>query len=87
MAGEVRSFKQPKRRVIYFGRDEAGTDNFVYHTDPDANPFEGYLNKNKYNKATDTNPKGAGRKADGEATTEKALDALFKAMEYADFTI
>lgn len=85
MAGEVRSFKQPKRRVIYFGRDEAGTDNFVYHTDPDANPFEGYLNKNKYNKATDTNPKGAGRKTDGEATTEKALDALFKAMEYADF--
>ncbi len=83
MASEVRSSQKPKRRVIYFGRE---TDQFVYHTDPDANPFEGRLNKGGYkDKSTDTNPKGAGRKADEEATHEKALDALFMAMEYADF--
>ncbi len=83
MDSEVRSSQKPKRRVIYFGREK---DQFVYHTDPDANPYEGRLNKGGYKeKATDANPKGAGRKADENVTHEKALDALFMAMEYADF--
>ncbi len=83
MAGEVRNSQKPPRRVINFGREK---NQFVYYTDPDANPYEGRLNKGGYkDKSTDTNPKGAGRKADEEATHEKALDALFMAMEYVDF--